>query len=160
MIHIFGETNCYFSNPGYSRAIFASILEEKLSSMRPTIISLAMLVGLGANSAAALESQVPLLDLSGQDTWQFGEVNYGAEYNFWAWQNFGQPVDQGKVVPAAFSADEATVFSNTSESFSAPIFTLEGKTLRAFAFGRHLFRRHWTNAPDAAEGFDGLGPTF
>jgi CxxC motif-containing protein (DUF1111 family) len=135
-------------------------LGGETSSMRPTIISLVMLVGLGANPAAALESQVPLLDLSGQDTWQFGEVNYGAEYNLWAWQNFGQPVDQGKVVLAAFSADEATVFSNTGESFSAPIFTLEGKTLRAFAFGRHLFRRHWTNAPDAAEGFDGLGPTF
>lgn len=128
--------------------------------MRSTVFTLAMLAGLGTSPLAALESSVPLLDLAEQDTWEIGKVNFVAEYNLWAWQNFGTPVDQGKVVPAAFSAGDGTVFSNTDQAFSAPLFTLDGETLRAFAFGRHLFRRTWEMAQSATYGFEGLGPVF
>jgi CxxC motif-containing protein (DUF1111 family) len=119
-----------------------------------------MLAGLSAASAAEVESTIPLLDFNDDDVWQMGEVNYGAEYNLWAWTNFGAPVDEGKVVPAAFSAGDGTVFSNTDQAFSAPLFTLDEETLRAFAFGRHLFRRNWEAAQAELYGFEGLGPVF
>ena len=128
--------------------------------MRSTIFTLAMLAGLGTSPLAALDSTIPLLDLTDQDIWEIGEINYGAEYNLWAWTNFGAPHDEGKVVPAAFSAGDGTVFSNTDQAFSAPLFTLDEDTLRAFAFGRHLFRRTGEMARSETYGFEGLGPVF
>ncbi len=131
--------------------------------MRATASCLVLIIGVGVAPATAEPptiAMIPLLDLEVADTWEAGEANFVAAYNNWAWLNFGSPVDQGKVVAAAFSAGTATVFSNTEQAFSAPLFTLDPDSLRAFAFGRHLFRRNWTVAPDAAESFDGLGPTF
>ncbi len=131
--------------------------------MRAMAVSLVLVAAIGVGPAFAeppTKALIPLLDLEAEDAWETGEVNFVAEYNMWAWTNFGTPVDQGKVVPAAFAAETATVFSNTDQAFSAPLFTLDPVALRAFAFGRHLFRRQWVAAPAEAATFDGLGPTF
>lgn len=119
-----------------------------------------LLTGLNVTSSEAADTPVPLLELEEKDFWRPGEPSFVAEYNLWAWGAFGAPVAREIKVPAAFSAGNATTFSKSEEAYSAPFFTLDPGTLRAFAFGRHLFRRNWKAAPASVEGSDGLGPTY
>lgn len=93
--------------------------------LRTFAISLALLTAYGASPSSAVETRVPLLDLSPQDVWRAGEGNSVAEYNLWAWGSYGSPVPREFVVPAALSAGEGTLFARTEESFSGPIFPLD-----------------------------------
>ncbi|MDP6517239.1 MAG: di-heme oxidoredictase family protein [Alphaproteobacteria bacterium] len=121
---------------------------------------LALVVGLGARPSAAADTLAPLLDLDARDVWRQGGVNYAAEFNRWVWLNFSISASVDHFAPAALSAGDATSFLRSREAFSAPLGNLDPKRLRAFAFGRHLFRRNWVIAPSSVESLDGLGPTF
>ena len=121
---------------------------------------LLLVLVLGAGPAAAVDPQLPVLELNDQDVWRPGEGNYAAEFNRWIWLNFSSPSSLNKYETAALSAGDATTFSSSSEAFSIPINSLDPDRLRDFAFGRQLFRRHWLSAPNAVKSLDGLGPTF
>ncbi len=112
------------------------------------------------NSASAAEPPVPMLNLTDDDVWIPGQGNYAAEFNRWAWLNFGAPIPPEELALAAPSAGSATTFPRSREAFSAPIATLSEERLRAFALGRKLFRILWTGASASEGRFDGLGPTF
>lgn len=124
-----------------------------------TLSCLALAFG-AANLAQAAEPPVPMIDLTDEDVWIPGQGNYAAEFNRWAWLNFGAPIPPEELAMAAPSAGTATTFSRSREAFSAPISTLSGERLRAFALGRKLFRILWTGAAASDGRFDGLGPTF
>jgi CxxC motif-containing protein (DUF1111 family) len=121
---------------------------------------LVLVAGLGVSHFAAADTLVPLLDLDEQDVWRPGEGSYAADFNRWAWLNFTIPKPVDTLAPAALSAGEATTVFKSREAFSAPLANLDLKRLRAFAFGRHLFRRDWMIAPASEESLDGLGPTY
>ncbi len=127
---------------------------------RYLMLCLILLAGSGIHIAAAADNLRPLIPLNENDVWRPGEGNYAGEFNRWLWENFGAPRPISHAVPEAVSADMATTFSNSDQAFSAPLISLGPNDLRAFAFGRHLFRRNWVSAPAALENLDGLGPTF
>jgi CxxC motif-containing protein (DUF1111 family) len=124
-----------------------------------TLSCLAIAFGV-ANWAQAAEPPVPMIDLTEDDVWIPGQGNYAAEFNRWAWLNFGAPIPPEELAMAAPSAGTATTFSRSREAFSAPLATLGPERLRAFALGRKLFRIIWTSAATPQARFDGLGPTF
>ncbi|MDP6012373.1 MAG: di-heme oxidoredictase family protein [Alphaproteobacteria bacterium] len=118
-------------------------------------------LALAAGSVArAGEPPVAMLKLTDEDVWVPGQGSYAAEFNRWAWLNFGAPIAPEELAMAGLSAGTATTFSRSREAFSAPISTLDQDRLRAFALGRKLFRVRWSGRSTVQDGFDGLGPTF
>ncbi len=85
---------------------------------------------------------------------------YAMDWNRWVWHNLADPIPIETFKPTALSGGTTTTYLDNREAFSAPLANLDPKHLRAFAFGRHLFRRNWVTAPASVEGMDGLGPTF
>ena len=107
------------------------------------------------------QSDVPVLPMSPEDDYVPGQgMPYAMDWNRWVWHNLADPIPLEAFEPTALSGGATTTYLDTREAFSAPLANLDSTRLRAFAFGRHLFRRNWVTAPASVESMDGLGPTF
>jgi len=107
------------------------------------------------------QSDVPVLPMSPEDDYVPGQgMPYAMDWNRWVWHNLADPIPLETFKPTALSGGTTTTYLDTREAFSAPLANLDSTRLRAFAFGRHLFRRNWVTAPASVESMDGLGPTF
>ncbi len=104
---------------------------------------------------------VPLVVIGPEDRYIPGKgLPYAVDYNLWVWENLEFPVSLDTYTPAALSGGDTTGYIKNREAFSTPLSNLNTKRLRAFAFGRRLFRSNWLIAPASSKGLDGLGPTF
>ena len=104
---------------------------------------------------------VPLVVIGPEDRYVPGKgMPYAVDYNLWVWENLECPVSLETFAPTALSGGDTTGYVKNREAFSTPLTNLHPERLRAFAFGRHLFRRNWVAAPASEKSFDGLGPTF
>ena len=120
---------------------------------------------LGADALYAKKTRpfpgVPLVVIGPEDRYVPGKgMPYAVDYNLWVWENLEFPVSLETFAPTALSGGDTTGYIKNREAFSTPLTNLHPERLRAFAFGRHLFRRNWVTAPASEKSFDGLGPTF
>jgi CxxC motif-containing protein (DUF1111 family) len=104
---------------------------------------------------------VPLVVIGPEDRYIPGKgVPYVIDYNLWVWENLEFPVSLDTFTSSALSGGDTTGYLKNREAFSTPLSNLDTTRLRAFAFGRSLFRRNWLIAPASSKDLDGLGPTF
>lgn len=125
------------------------------------LLSLIYAVSSFADEALRKQGDVPVLPKAPEDDYVPGEgMPYAMDWNRWVWHNLADPVPLETFQPTALSGGTTTTYLENREAFSAPLANLDRSRLRAFAFGRHLFRRNWVIAPASVDSLDGLGPTF
>ena len=116
---------------------------------------------LHATEVLRKQDDVPVLPKAPEDDYVPGEgMPYAMDWNRWVWHNLADPVPLETFKSTALSGGTTTTYLENREAFSAPLANLDRARLRAFAFGRHLFRRNWVIAPASVKSLDGLGPTF
>ena len=125
------------------------------------LVSLIWVASSIADEALRKQDDVPVLPKTPEDDYVPGDgMPYAMDWNRWVWHNLADPVPLETFQPTALSGGTTTTYLENREAFSAPLANLDRSRLRAFAFGRHLFRRNWVMAPASVESLDGLGPTF